>query len=90
MFDKAKNIIYFLIFVLFFFFIIFYYFSEENKEKIHKNRSDISANIEKQSIEIPLLKNDTEGIIEYNFSDLEKKKIKKRYFWELLKKDQDG
>ena len=90
MYNRVKSIIYFLVFISFFFFIIFYYFSEENKEKIHKNRSDISANIEKQSIEIPLLKNDTEGIIEYNFSDLEKKKIKKRYFWELLKKDQDG
>ena len=44
-------------------------------------------NIEKQSIEIPLLENDTEDIIEYNVSNLDKKKIKKRYFWELLKKD---
>ena len=90
MYNRVKSIIYFLVFVLFFFFIIFYYFSEENKEKIYKNRSDISANIEKQSTEIPLLKNDTEAIIEYNVSDLEKKKIKKRYFWELLKKDRNG
>ena len=36
---------------------------------------------------IPLLKNDTEDIVEYNLSGLEKKKIKKRYFWELLKRD---
>ena len=87
MYNRVKNIIYFLIFVLFFFFIIFYYFSEENKEKIYKNRSDISANIEKQSIEIPLLENDTEDIIEHNVSNIDKKKIKKRHFWELLKKD---
>jgi len=89
MYNKVKSIIYFLIFVLFFFFIIFYYFSEENKEKIYKNRSNISENIEKKNIKIPLLKNDTDDIIEYNVSDLENKKIKKRYFWELLKKERD-
>ncbi len=89
MYNKAKSIIYFLILVLFFSFIILYYFSNENKEKIFKNRSDISGNIDKQITEIPLLKNDTENIIDYNFSDLQKKEIKKRYFWELLKRDQN-
>ena len=87
MYNKVKSVIYFLVFVLFFLFIIFHYFSDENKEKIYKNRLDISANIEKNNTNIPFLKNDTECIVEYNPSGLEKKEIKKRYFWELLKRD---
>ena len=43
--------------------------------------------IQDEIINIPLLKNHTNSIIEYNASDFENKKIKKRYFWELLKKD---
>ena len=89
MFNKVKDIIYFLIFVLFFTFIIFYYFSDENKKKIYKNRGNITKNVENHSSYIPLLKNDTNGIIEYNLSNIENKKIKKRHFWELLKKDEN-
>ena len=32
-----------------------------------------------------ILKNDTENIIEYPNTGSEKEKIKKRYFWDLLK-----
>ena len=87
MYNKVKSIIYFLVSVLFFLLIVFHYFSDENKEKIYKNRLNISTNIEKKNMNIPLLKNDTEDIVEHNLSGLEKKKIKKRYFWELLKRD---
>ena len=87
MYNKVRSIIYFLILVVFFISIFFYYFSEDNKKKIYKNRTNISKNIQDEIINIPLLKNDTNSIIEYNASDFENKKIKKRYFWELLKKD---
>tara|TARA_B100000029_G_scaffold440700_1_gene458004 strand:+ start:262 stop:525 length:264 start_codon:yes stop_codon:yes gene_type:complete len=87
MYSKIKSIIYFLILILFFSSTVVHYFSEENKKKIYKNRNNISKNIEKKTVQIPLLKNDTENIIEYNSSDFKDKKIKKRYFWELLKKD---
>jgi len=87
MYSKIKNAIYFLIFILFFSYVAFYYFSEENKKKIYKNRTNISTNIEKEIVKIPLLNNDTQDIIEYNSPNLKNKKIKKRYFWELLKKD---
>ena len=87
MYSKIKNVIYFLMFILFLSYTSFYYFSEENRKKIYKNRTNISANIEKEVVKMPLLKNDTEGIIEYNSPNLKNKKIKKRYFWDLLKKD---
>ena len=87
MYSKIKNVIYFLMFILFLSYTSFYYFSEENRKKIYKNRTNISANIEKEVVKMPLLKNDTEGIIEYNSPNLKNKKIKKRYFWDLLEKD---
>ncbi len=51
MYNKVKRIIYFLVSVLFFLFIVFHYFSDENKEKIYKNRLNISTNIEKKKYE---------------------------------------
>ncbi len=87
MYNKAKNTIYFFILILFFSSVTFYYFSEENKKKIYKNRENLSENIKKRIAKIPVLKSDTESIIEYNPSNLENEKIKKRYFWELLRKD---
>ena len=35
---------------------------------------------------LPLLNNDTDNVIDYNTSDISNNKIKKRYFWNLLKK----
>ena len=87
MLKKVKKIFYFLITLIFFIFIIFYYLSEENINKINSNRENISLNLKYLNDDIPQLKNDTENIIDYNFTNLEKNNIKKRYFWELLKRD---
>ena len=87
MFKKIKITFYFLITLMFFIFIIFYYLSEENINKINSNRENISLNLKEQNDNIQQLKNDTENIIDYNFTNLEKNNIKKRYFWELLKGD---
>ena len=87
MFKKIKKIFYFLITLIFFIFIIFYYLSDENINKVNSNRENISLKLKDQNDDIPLLKNDTENIIDYNFTNLEKNNIKKRYFWELLKGD---
>ena len=87
MLKKVKKIFYFLITLIFFMFIIFYYLSDENINKVNSNRENISLKLKDQNDDIPLLKNDTENIIDYNFTNLEKNNIKKRYFWELLKRD---
>ena len=89
MYNKIKSIAFLFLLISFFFFVIFYYFSEENKKKITNNRVDSLGDIKKKINTIPLLKNDTEDIVDYNYSNIEKKKIKKRYFWKLLdKKDE--
>lgn len=71
--------------VLFLFTVIFYYFSAENKKKISINRVKFSENLENSTGSIPTLKNDTENVIDYTTSNIGNKKIKKRYFWKLLK-----
>ncbi len=85
MLNKIKSIFFFVIFIGFLIFIIVYYFSDTNKNKINKNRLNLSNKITESINEIPYLKNDTENIINYPDSNSEKGKVKKRYFWNLLK-----
>ncbi len=84
MFVKFKNIIFVSFFLIFFIFVIFYYLSEENIKKTYKARSNYSIDLNMDTL--PLLKDNTNNIIEYS-DDIEIfKKEKKRYnFWELLK-----
>ena len=85
MLNKIKSIFFFVIFIGFLIFIIVYYFSDTNKNKINKNRLNLSNKITESINEIPSLKNDTENIINYPDLNSEKEKVKKRYFWDLLK-----
>ena len=58
-------------------------FSEKNIIHINKSRSAYSKNY---YIDLPLLKNDTNNIIEY--VEYQKDQNKKKYhFWKLLKND---
>ena len=84
MFVKFKNIIFVSFFLIFFIFAIFHYLSEENIKKTYKARSNYSIDLNMDTL--PLLKDNTNNIIEYS-DDIEIfKKEKKRYnFWELLK-----
>ena len=84
MINKFIGIFYFIILIVFLLFSGFYYFSNENKNKILKNRVNLSNNISESIKNIPLLENDTDNIILYPSSDSKEEKIKKRYFWELL------
>jgi|TARA_B100000470_G_scaffold213711_1_gene194424 hypothetical protein len=86
MFNKVKIIFYLLSFFTFIFLVLNFYFSDLNIKKTNKNRS-ISLNRLVSDIQkLPLLKNDTEDIIEYK-DDIEnyKKKKKKYKFWDLVK-----
>ena len=71
-----------IIFYLLFIFII--YFSSDNRSKIIKNRSNLNYNMQKKNLNLPILENDTNNIIDYNFEGSKNNKIKKRYFWNLL------
>jgi hypothetical protein len=71
---------------LFIFFTIFIYISDKNKKKINLNRANIYTKIDDNLQSLPLLKNDTDNVIEFNSGyDIEINKIK-RNFWNLFKK----
>lgn len=84
MYNKIKNIFFFVIFFVFLFLVIKYYFSEENITLTNKLRSSyiVIQNINKNNL--PILESDTNNIIVYknNLEDLKKKK--KKRFWEKL------
>ena len=87
MFKKVKNI-FFLSFVCFFFIALFYYyFSEKNINKVNKNRTSYVLDLSISNKNLPLLKNDTNDIIEFR-DDVEiyKKKKKKYKFFDLINK----
>ena len=67
------------------YFIVFSYFSESNKKKINKNSVIIDSKIKENTFNLPVLKNDTDNIIEFN-SELNNTNNKiKRNFWDLFK-----
>ena len=85
MFSKAKNIFYLLFFMIFLFFTVNFYFSEKNIIATNKNRSIYLDIIKNNTTEIPLLKNDTENIIDYKSDEVISKKNKKyNLFWKLI------
>ena len=86
----AKNIFYLLITILilvFFLFVIQEYLSEKHIKKININRANITANLLSRSSDLPILKNDTNDIIEYNNGfNMNENNREKRSFWKLLKR----
>ena len=85
MYKKIVNSFHFIFIILLLSYVIIVYFSEDVSLKINQNRSNYFKNIETRVLEIPLLKNDTDNVINFNLQNNIEKKIKKRYFWNLLK-----
>ena len=83
---KFINLLFLLIVFLFFFNVYKYYSSNSNIKNINLNRLNIEEIVKTKITKIPILKNDTDNVIEFNssFSD-EIKDNKKRSFWDLLK-----
>ena len=77
-----------LIILLFFTFVAFFYFSDENKKKIKNNRANYFETIEAKIKELPFVESDTKNVIIYNQEIQNNNKVKNRYFWNLLKKDE--
>ena len=67
----------------FIFFILNYYFSDENKKNSYRSTKVFNSKIVEYSKTLQILENDTENIIEYAESTLNKDK-KKYKFWELI------
>ena len=83
---KIFNVLLILLFLGFFLITYKYYSSSKNIEKKNYNRSNIDKIISSKISNLPILKNDTNNVIEFNdgFSN-EIKNEKPRSFWNLLK-----
>ena len=84
--NKIFNLLFIIIIFFFFFNIYHYYSSNKNIKDINLNRSNIEKTIKTKISSIPILKNDTNNVIEFNdgFSN-SIRNDKKRSFWNLLK-----
>ena len=81
------NTIMFLLTFIFLLSIYNYYSSNKNVDAKDYNRKNIDQILKDKTFNLPVLKNDTDNVIEFNNSlknDIEEDK--KRSFWELLKK----
>ena len=87
MLKKIKYIFYLISSFIFIISITSFYFSDQNIRETNKSRSFYSVSINKDTMNLPVLKNDTSNIIEYR-DDLEVYKKKKKYykFWDLIGK----
>ena len=70
---------------LFIFFVITEYLSDKNKKLINSNRLNIDQGINEESMNLPILKSDTENVIEFNEGYNQKNNTKpQRKFWKLF------
>ena len=84
---KIFNIIMFLLIITFIISIYNYYSSDKNIDTKNYNRKNIDQILKEKIVDLPVLKNDTNNVIEFNNSlknGIEENK--KRSFWDLLKK----
>ena len=87
MIKKIKNIFYIASFFIFIILTTSFYFSEQNVKSTNKSRSIYVTTQKNITQNLPLLKNDTNDIIEYrNDIDVYKKKRKNYKFWDLIRK----
>ena len=86
MIKELKNLFYILIIFFFFFYIGKHYFSDNYKKKSYRTLNILKDDVNKDNINLLILKSDTENIIELMANTSKKKK--KYYFWELLKTNQ--
>lgn len=87
MLKKIKNTLYLSSFFIFIILTTRFYFSDQNIRETNKSRSLYSVKLNNNTQNLPLLKNDTNNIIEYiNDVEVYKKKKKKYTFWDLIGK----
>ena len=86
MFKELKYAFYSLVIFLFIFLTGKFYFSDENKKNYYRSINLLNKKISLYSSNLPLLKNDTNNVIEYVENKVSKNK-KKYQFWKLLEND---
>ena len=85
MLKEAKYVFY--LFTIFFsiFFVIKFYLSENNIKRNNKVMLQYKNELDEKFNDLPIIKNDTDNIIEYTNEIEEFNKKKQRKFWDLLK-----
>ncbi len=84
---KILNIIMFLLTIFFTISVYNYYSSNKNINTKNYNRENIDQILKEKISDLPVLKNDTIDVIEFNNSlNNEIEDNKKRSFWDLLKR----
>jgi|TARA_B100001094_G_scaffold279822_1_gene290234 hypothetical protein len=86
MLKEIKYLIFIVIISLFVFLTGKYYFSDENIKNSYRSYQNIDKKIKIYSKKLPLLKNDTQNVIEY-VKQTDKQKKKKFNFWKLVEND---
>ena len=72
--------------IIFFYFVGIFYLSEKNIKQINTNRSNLSEIINDNTKDLPLIKNDTNNVINFNSGYENNNENYKRSFWDLFKK----
>ena len=84
---KILNVIMFLLIIIFMLSIYNYYSSNKNIDAKNYNRKNIDQILKEKITDLPVLKSDTDNVIEFNNSLNDNiQENKKRSFWDLLKK----
>ena len=86
MLKEIKYLIFITIIGLFIFFTGRYYLSDDHKKKSYRSYKDNKEKILIYSKNLPILKSDTNNVIEY-IKQTNNKKKKKFNFWKLLDND---
>jgi len=86
MLKEIKYLIFIIIIGLFIFFTGRYYFSDDHKKKSYRSYKDNNEKILIYSKNLPILKSNTNNVIEY-IKQTNNKKKKKFNFWKLLDND---
>ena len=85
MLKEVKNVVYLLTIFFSIFFVIKFYLSENNIKWSNKVILQYQNELDKKFNNLPIIKNDTNDIIEYTNEIEEFKNKKQRKFWDLLK-----
>ena len=85
MLKEVKYVVYLLTIFFFIFFVIKFYLSENNIKWSNKVILQYQNILDNKFINLPIIKDDTNDIIEYTSEIEDFKNKKQRKFWDLLK-----
>ena len=85
MLKEVKYVVYLLTIFFFIFFVIKFYLSENNIKWSNKVILQYQNVLDKKFINLPIIKDDTNDIIEYTSEIEDFKNKKQRKFWDLFK-----